>query len=175
MELLASDNPNTLIVAGEIHDRPSTIKYSKEKSSLERLRGGFSKNSQTEKEELLVSVECDCDLDFKITSKDSAKSLTEDIVAIAMLESNGLSLESNQKAKAAFIFEAPETVHNLIELFKDSHATKLEVCQNKVTVLISEPSSVNTSPARISETLESLDRFARLLEFVADEHKAAEN
>ncbi len=32
MELLASDNPNTLLVAGEINNRPSSIRYNKEKT-----------------------------------------------------------------------------------------------------------------------------------------------
>lgn len=174
MELLASDNPNTLVVAGEINDRPSSIKYRKEKSSLDHIRNGFSKTQVAESEELLVSVECDCEIDFKVATAE-APGHSDDHIAVALLASSGLRLESKQKEKAAFIFEQPETVQSLIDLFNESGASKLEVSGNKVSALIVEPGDISRSPAQVAAILELLDRFARLLEFVADEHHAQEN
>jgi hypothetical protein len=174
MELLASDNPNTLVVAGEINDRPSSIRYRKEKSSLQHIRNGFSKTPVVESEELLVSVECDCGIDFKVATTE-APANSDDHISIALLAASGLSLESKQKEKAAFIFEQPETVQSLIDLFSSCGASKLEVCGNKVSALIIEPGDISRSPAQVAAILELLDRFARILEFIADEHHAAEN
>lgn len=175
MELLASDNPNTLIVAGEVNNRPSTIRYQHENSSLDLLRMGLAKNPASAQEELLVSVECACQIDFKIAKSDTQQSAGVDQISVALLNSSGLALESKQKEKAAFIFEEPETVQSLIDLFNRSGARSLSVCENKVSALIYEESDAGRSPARVAGILESLDRFARLLEFVSEEHHAAEN
>ena len=48
-------------------------------------------------------------------------------------------------------------------------------CENKVSALIYEESDAGRAPAKVAEILESLDRFARLLEFVSEEHHAVEN
>ncbi|MCC7529715.1 MAG: hypothetical protein IT342_14425 [Candidatus Melainabacteria bacterium] len=174
MELLASDNPSTLVVAGEINDRPSSVRYKKVKSYLEHIRNGFSKTPVIESEELLVSVECDCGIEFKV-ARTEAPGKSDDHISIALLVSSGLCLESKQKEKAAFIFEQPETVQSLIDLFNRSGASTLEVCANKVSALIVEPGDNSRSPAHVAAILELLDRFARLLEFVADEHHPQEN
>lgn len=174
MELLASDNPNTLVVAGEINDRPSSVRYKKVKSALEHIRNGFSRTPVIESEELLVSVECDCGIDFKVATMEASGN-SEDHISIALLVSSGLCLESRQKDKAAFIFEQPETVQSLIDLFNSSGASKLEVYGNKVSALIVESGDMSRSPAQVAAILELLDRFARLLEFVADEHHTQEN
>lgn len=174
MELLASDNPNTLVVAGEVHDRPTTIRYKKEKSSLEHIRDGFSKTPIVEAEEINVSVECECGINFKIERTATSADNT-DYTSNALLASSGLRLQSQQKEKAAFLFEQPETVQTLIDLFTTSGASQLEVSGNKVSVLIKEARDVSRSPAQVSAILELLDRFARLLEFVAEEQHAAEN
>jgi hypothetical protein len=100
---------------------------------------------------------------------------SEDHISIALLVSSGLCLESRQKDKAAFIFEHPETVQSLIDLFNSSGASKLEVYGNKVSALIVESGDMSRSPAQVAAILELLDRFARLLEFVADEHHTQEN
>lgn len=181
MELLASDNPNTLIVAGEINDRPSTIRYQKEKSSLDHIRNGFAKTPLVETEELLVSVQCDCEIDFRIvkadqtSSGDSARQGSEDAVPIALLASSGLSLHSRQKERAAFLFEETETVQILIDLFETSGASKIDLQSNKVGALIHESEDSNRSPAQVSQILERLDKFARLLEFVAEDQHHGEN
>ncbi|HNB25222.1 MAG TPA: hypothetical protein PKZ32_22565 [Candidatus Melainabacteria bacterium] len=175
MELLASDNPNTLIVAGEINDRPSTIRFQHERSSLDLIRNGFANHPVAEAEELLVSVECACAVNFKIEKSEEHESENTERVAIALLKSHGLSLESNQKEKAASIFEEPETVKSLIDLLDRSGARRLMVSENKVSALIFEASDAQRSPARVASILESLDKFARLLEFVADEHHSIEN
>lgn len=174
MELLASDNPNTLVVAGEINDRPISIRYKKEKSSLDHIRNGFAKAPAIEAEEILVSVECDCGIHFKIATK-AASTEDADYVSSALLASSGLHLHSQQKEKAAFLFEQPETVQSLIDLFSTSGASLLEVSGSKVSALIKEQGDTNRSPAQVAAILELLDRFARLLEFVAEEHHAAEN
>ncbi len=174
MELLASDNPNTLVVAGEINDRPTSVRYKKEKSSLDHIRNGFSKTPDVESEELLVSVECDCGIDFTVVST-GAPGNTDDHISIALLASSGLRLESKQKEKAAFVFEQPETVQSLIDLFNSSGASKLEVRGNKVSALIVESRDISRSPAQVAAILQLLDRFARLLEFVSEEHHAVEN
>lgn len=175
MELLASDNPNTLIVAGEINDRPSTVRYQKEKSSLDHIRSGFAKLPVADSEELLVSVQCDCEIDFLIVKAESPLQDSGDIVSIALLASSGLSLHSKQKEKAAFLFEELETVQSLIDLFETSGASKIDLQANKVEALIHESEDSNRSPARVSAILEKLDKFARLLEFLADEEHHTEN
>jgi hypothetical protein len=174
MELLASDNPHTIVVAGEIHDRATSIRYKKEKSSLDHIRSGFSKDPIIEAEELIVSVECDCGIKFRIATTAAAVEDAEHI-ANALLAASGLRLQSQQTEKASFLLEQPETVQSLIDLFSTSGASQLEVAGNKVSALIKEPGDISRSPAQISTILESLDRFARLLEFVAEEHHAAEN
>ncbi len=175
MELLASDNPNMLVVAGEIHDRPTSIRYKKEKSSLDHIRSGFSKSPIVEAEEIIVNVECECGIHFKISTSPATQSDHTDYIPNALLASSGLFLQSQQKEKAAFLFEQPETVQTLIDLFSTSGASQLEVSGNKVSALIKEPGDINRSPAQVSAILELLDRFARLLEFIAEEHHAAEN
>jgi|JYMV01.1.fsa_nt_gi hypothetical protein len=175
MELLASDNPNTLIVAGEINDRPSTIRYQHEKTSLDHIRGGFANSPKSDQEELLVSVECECNVEFRIARIDPKESEGADNVPVSLLNSNGLRLESKQKEKAAFIFEEPETVQSLIDLFNRSGASSFAVYENKVSALIIEAEGSERSPAEVASILTSLDKFARLLEFVADEKHAAEN
>ncbi len=175
MELLASDNPNTLIVAGEINDRPSTIRYQNDKTSLDHIRSGFAKTPVADSEELLVSVQCDCEINFLIVKAEAPLQDSEDIVPIALLASSGLSLHSKQKEKAAFLFEELETVQSLIDLFETSGASKIDLQANKVEALIHEPEDSNRSPARVSAILEKLDKFARLLEFLADEEHHTEN
>ncbi len=176
MELLASDNPNHLIVAGEIHDRPSTIRYKKVKSALDHIFSGFSMKKETEAEDLLMSVECDCPLDFRVAKAESDNGASsDDRVQSALLASSGLTIETKQKDKTAYIFEQPETVQTLIDLFKDTGAKRLEVCENKVNVLIVESEDKQISSAKIAGVLEKLDKFARLLEFLAEEHQHSEN
>lgn len=175
MELLASDNPHTLIVAGEINDRPSTIRYQQERTSLEQVRGGGASKSSSAQEDLLISVQCECEIEFKIFKLDPEQQAGADLISVALLNSNGLSLESKQKEKAAFIFEEPETVRDLIELFERSGACSLTVGENKVSALIIDADDTGKSPAKVAAILESLDKFARLLEFVAGEHHAIEN
>jgi len=175
MELLASDNPNTLIVAGEVNDRASTIRYQHENSSLDLLRMGLAKKPASTQEELLVSVECACGIDFKIEKSDQQRGAGVDHISVALLNSSGLALASKDKEKAAFIFEEPETAQSLIDLFNRSGACSLSVCENKVSALIYEESDAGRAPAKVAEILESLDRFARLLEFVSEEHHAVEN
>lgn len=175
MELLASDNPHTLIVAGEINDRPSTIRYQHERTSLEQVRSGGANKSSSAQEDLLISVQCECEIEFKISKLAPPQQAGTDLISVALLSSNGLSLESKQKEKAAFIFEEPETVRNLIELFERSGACNLTVGENKVSVLIIDADDTGKSPAKVAAILESLDKFARLLEFVAGEHHAIDN
>lgn len=174
MELLASDNPNTLVVAGEFNDRATSVRYRKEKSSLDHIRNGFSKDPVIEAEEIIVSVECDCGIIFRICTTEAAVEDSEHIPN-ALLAASGLRLQSQQGEKAAFLFEQPETAQSLIDLFSTSGASQIEVSGNNVSALIKEPGDISRSPAQISTILESLDRFARLLEFVAEEHHAAEN
>lgn len=175
MELLASDNPHTLIVAGEINDRPTTIRYQHERTSLEQVRSGVANKSSSAQEDLLISVQCECEIDFKILKLDPKQQAGADFISVALLNSNGLTLESRQKEKAAFIFEEPETVRSLIELFEKSGACSLAVCENKVSALIIDADDTSKSPAKVAAILESLDKFARLLEFVAGEHHAIGN
>lgn len=175
MELLASDNPHTLIVAGEINDRPSTIRYQHERTSLEQVRSGAANSANAAQEDLLISVQCECEIEFKIFRLDPQRQAGTDLVSVALLNSNGLSLESRQKEKAGFIFEEPETVRNLLELFERSGACSLTVGENKVSVLITDADDTGKSPAKVAAILESLDKFARLLKFVAGEHHAIDN
>jgi len=176
MELLACDNPNSLVVAGEINNRPSTIRYQKERTSLDHIRSGFSGSASSENEDLLLSVECDCAFDFVVVRADFARSINIDKqVPVSMLDSNGLQLESIAREKAAYVFEQPETVQNMIDLFQETGAKKLEVSANKINALIVETDNAQITSSRISNTLELLDRFARLLEFVSEEHKHSEN
>jgi hypothetical protein len=63
----------------------------------------------------------------------------------------------------------------MIDLFQETGAKKLEVSANKINALIVETDNAQITSSRISNTLELLDRFARLLEFVSEEHKHSEN
>ncbi len=147
----------------------------KEKSSLDHIRSGFTKTPIVEAQEIIINVECECGIHFKISTSSTTASDHTDYIPNALLASSGLHLQSQQKEKAAFLFEQPETVQSLIDLFSTSGASQLEVSGNKVTALIKEPGDTNRSPAEVSAILELLDRFARLLEFIAEEHHAAEN
>lgn len=176
MELLASDNPNSLVVAGEINNRPSTIRYQKEKSSLDHIRSGFSANTNAENEDLLLTVECECAFDFVVARIEFRRSANTDLqIPVSLLHSNGLQLESSAREKAAYVFEQPETVQSLIVLFQETGAVRLEVSANKVNALIAETDNAQITSSRISNTLQLLDRFARLLEFVSEEHQHSEN
>ncbi len=176
MELLASDNPNTLVVAGEINNRASTIRYQKEKNSLDHIRSGFSGNANAENEVLLLSIECECAFEFVVTRIESkSEASTEKQIPLSMLDSNGLCLESDAREKAAYVFEQPETVQSLIDLFHETGARKLEVSANKVNASIAETDNAQITSSRISGTLNLLDKFARLLEFVSEEHQHSEN
>jgi len=164
MELLASDNPNSLVVAGEINNRASTIRYQKEPG-----------NVLPKTENLLLSVECDCAIDFIVAKTHLELTPSDNHVSVAMLNSNALHLFSAEKEKTAYIFEQPETVQSLIDLFERTDADRLEVAAYKVNATVVETKEVRFTASRISDALQSLDRFARLLEFVLEEQSHSEN
>lgn len=175
MEVLASDNPNTLVVAGEINDRPSTLRYSNEKASENKIAGGSSKSDKNDLDELIVSVECRTTITFHVSNNVKTSFDNDDHLEVALLASSGLKLCSKQKEETAFIFEQPETVQCLIELFQTTGANRLDVEKNKISAFLIESEELSLSPANVSGVLHALDKFARLLEFIEEELRNSEN
>lgn len=171
MEVLSSDEANVSIIAGEVHDRPSSIRL---------------KNNKRSGTKISVYVECDSQLSFKVSKPniDSAKvgeeknpadtSVTQ-TAEFASLELNGLRIESTEPAKAFAIFREPETIHTILDLISETGASCIELANHKVVAVLKDAPNDELSPKKMSAVLERLDRFARLLEFVSVEESASEN
>lgn len=171
MEILSSDEANVSIFAGEVHNRPSSIRMKAEKKSGTKIS---------------VFVECDSKLSFKVIRKNladqkagSEKSGVEKssitFGGFDSFEANGLSIESSEPAKTTAIFREPETIHTILDLISETGATCVELANRKVVAVIKEASNNELSPQKMALVLERLDRFARLLEFVSAEEHASEN
>jgi hypothetical protein len=163
MEVLSSDEANVSIIAGEVHDRPSSIRL---------------KNNKRSGTKISVYVECDSQLSFKAKvgeEKNPADTSVTQTAEFASLELNGLRIESTEPAKAFAIFREPETIHTILDLISETGASCIELANHKVVAVLKDAPNDELSPKKMSAVLERLDRFARLLEFVSVEESASEN
>lgn len=171
MEVLSSDEANVSIIAGEVHDRPSIIRL---------------KNDQKIGTKISVFVECDSNLSFKVSKQNAdIEKVTEEMTSteksttfpatLHSLETNGLRIDSAEPTKAFAIFREPETIHTILDLISETGASCVELANHKVVAVLKEAPNEELSPKKMSNVLERLDRFARLLEFVSAEESASEN